>query len=85
MALEQKVFAFRRHTEDREAELLAWIAQLEAQRGSTNEDYRGFCQQLGVDGQQLAKALHTLEGRVGQAAGKQSVSNSVHEIKVEIS
>ena len=57
MALEQKVFAFGWQTEEREAELLAQIAQLEAQRGSTDEDYRAFCQQLGVDGQQLAKAL----------------------------
>ena len=68
----------------REAELLARIAQLEAQRGSANEDYHAFHQQLGVNGQQLAKALQKLEGRVEQAAGKQSVFDSVHEIKVEI-
>ena len=37
-----------------------------------------------MDGQQLAKALQTLEGRVDQAAGKQLVSGGVHEIKVEI-
>ena len=37
-----------------------------------------------MDGQQLAKALQTLEVRVDQAAGKQSISDSVHEIKVEI-
>ena len=55
VALEQKVFAFGRQTEEREAELLARIAQLEAQRGSADEDYRAFRQQLGVDGQQLAK------------------------------
>ena len=84
MALEQKVFAFGRQTEEREAELLARIAQLEAQRGSADEDYRAFRQQLGVDGQQLATALQTLEGKVDQAAGKQAVSNSMHEIKVEI-
>ena len=30
VALEQKVFAFGRQTEERETELLAWIAQLEA-------------------------------------------------------
>ena len=51
VALEQKVFAFGWQTEEREAELLARIAQLEVQRGSANEDYRAFCQQLGVDGQ----------------------------------
>ena len=73
MALEQKVYAFRRQTEEREAELLARIAQLEVQRGSADEDYRAFCQQLGVDGQQLATALQTLEGRLDQAAGRQSV------------
>ena len=84
MALEQKVFAFRRQIEEREVELLARIAQLEAQRGSADEDYRAFHQQLGVDGQQLAKALQTLEGRVDQAAGKQSRANSVHEIKAEM-
>ena len=56
---------------EREAELLTRIAQLEAQRGSVDEDYRAFRQQLGVDGQQLSKALRTLEGRVDQAAGKQ--------------
>ena len=50
VALEQKVFAFGRQTEEREAELLARIAQLEAQRGSVDEDYRAFRQQLGVDG-----------------------------------
>ena len=50
MALEWKVFAFGQQKEEREAELLARIAQLEAQRGSTNEDYRAFRQQLGVDG-----------------------------------
>ena len=50
VALEQKVFVFGRQTEEREAELLAQIAQLEAQRGSANEDYRAFCQQRGVDG-----------------------------------
>ena len=50
VALEQKVFAFGQQTEEREAELLAQIAQLEAQRGSTDEDYRAFCLQLGVDG-----------------------------------
>ena len=44
MALEQKVFAFGRQTEEREAELLARIAQLEAQRGSADEDYRAFHQ-----------------------------------------
>ena len=70
VALEQQVFAFGRQTEEREAELLARIAQLEAQRGSADEDYRAFRQQLGVDGQQLAKALQTLEGRVDQAVGK---------------
>ena len=64
VALEQKVFAFGRQAEERKAELLGWIVQLEAQRGSTNEDCHAFCQQLGVDGQQLAKALQTLEGRV---------------------
>ena len=84
VALEQKVFAFGQQTEEREEELLAWIAQLEAQRGSADEDYRAFRQQLGVDGQQLAKALQTLEGRVDQAAGKQSVLDSVHEMKAEI-
>ena len=84
MALEQKVFAFGRQTEEREVELLARIAQLEAQRGSVDEDYRAFHQQLGVDGQQLAKALQTLEGRVDQAAGKQAVLDSVHELKGEI-
>ena len=57
---------------------------MEAQRGSADEDYRAFCQQLGVDGQQLAKALQTLEGRVDQAAGRKSVSDSVHELKTEI-
>ena len=50
VALERQVFAFWRQTEEREAELLAWIAQLEAQRGSADEDYRAFRQQLGVDG-----------------------------------
>ena len=70
VALEQRVFAFGKQTEEREAELLARIAQLEVQRGSTNEDYCAFHQQLSVDGQQLAKALQTLEGRVDQAAGK---------------
>ena len=50
MALEQNVFEFGKQTEEREAELLAQIAQLEAQRGSANEDYRAFHQQLGVDG-----------------------------------
>ena len=84
MALEQKVYAFGWQTEEREVELLAQIAQLEAQRGSADEDYRAFCQQLGVDGQQLAKALQTLEGRVDHTAGKQSVSDSVHQIKAEI-
>ena len=84
MALEQQVFAFGQQTEEREAELLARIAQLEAQRGSADEDYRAFCQQLGADGQQLATALQTLEGRVDQAAGKESVLDSVHELKVEI-
>ena len=84
MALKQKVYAFGRQTEEREAELLAWIAQLEAQRGSADEDYRAFRQQLGMNGQQLVKALRTLEGRVDHAAGKQSVSDSVHEIKTEI-
>ena len=79
VALEQKVFAFERQTEEREAELLARIAQLEAQRGFVDEDYRAFHQQLGVDGQQLAKALQTLEGRVDQAAGKQVILDSVHE------
>ena len=34
VALERQVFAFGRQTEEREAELLARIAQLEAQRGS---------------------------------------------------
>ena len=43
VALEQKVYAFGRQTEEREAELLAWIAQLEAQRGSADEDYQAFC------------------------------------------
>ena len=43
-----------------------------------------FCQQLGVDGQQLANALQTLEGKVDQAARKQQVTDSVHEIKVKI-
>ena len=81
MALEQKVFAFGWQTEEREVELLARIAQLEAQRGCADEDYSVFRQQLGVDGQQLAKALQTLEGRMDQSAGKQSVSESVHEIK----
>ena len=38
-------------------ELLAQIAQLEKQRGSADEDYQVFCQQLSVDGQHLAKAL----------------------------
>ena len=42
MALEQKVFAFRRQTEEREMELLTQIAQLEAQRGSADEDYCAF-------------------------------------------
>ena len=70
--------------EEREAELLARIAQLEAQRGFADEDYRVFCQQLGVDGQQLAKALQMLEGRVDQAAGKEAVVDSVQDIKVEI-
>ena len=84
VALEQKVYAFGRQTEEREAELLARIAHLEAQRGTADEDYRAFRQQLGVDGQQLAKALQTLEGRVDQAAGRQSVSNSVQELKTEI-
>ena len=81
VALERQVFAFGRQTEEREAELLARIAQLEAQRGSADEDYRAFRQQLGVDGQQLAKALQTLEGRVDQAAGRQPISDSVHELK----
>ena len=84
VALEQKVFTFGQQTEEREAELLAQIAQLEAQRGSADEDYHVFCEQLGVDGQQLMKALQTLEGRVDQEAGKQFVFDSVHEIKVEI-
>ena len=84
VALEQKVCAFGRQTEEREAELLTWIAHLEAQRGSADEDYRAFCQQLGVDGQQLAKALQTLEGRVEQTAGKQAVYDNVHEMKAEI-
>ena len=65
-------------------ELLARIAQLEARRGSANEDYRAFCQQLGVDGQQLATALQTLEGRVDQAAGKQLMADSVHELRTEL-
>ena len=37
-----------------------------------------------MDGQQLAKSLQTLEGRVDQAAGNQLVFDSVHDIKVEI-
>ena len=82
--LEQKVYAFGWQTEEKEAELLARIAHLEAQRGSADEDYRAFRQQLGVDGQQLAKALQKLEGRVDQAAGRQSVSDSVQELKTEI-
>ena len=57
VAIEQKVYAFGWQTEEREAELLAQIAQLEAQRGSADEGYRAFRQQLGVDGQQLVKAL----------------------------
>ena len=57
---------------------------MEAQRGSADEDYRAFYQQLGVDGQQLAKALQTLEGRVDQAAGKQSVLDSMQNLKTEI-
>ena len=32
----------------------------------------------------MAKALQTLEGRVDQAAGKEAVADSVHDIKVEI-
>ena len=84
VALEKKVFAFGWQTEEREVELLTRIAQMEAQRGFANEYYRAFHQQLGMDSQQLAKALQTLEGRVDQAARKQSVSNSVDEIKVEI-
>ena len=64
MALGQQVFAFGKQTEEREVELLAQIAQLEAQRGFADKDYRAFCQQLGVDGQQLVKALQTLEGIV---------------------
>ena len=60
------------------------IAQLEAQRGSADEDYRAFRQQLGVDGQQLATALQTLEGRVDQAARRKSISDSMHELKTEI-
>ena len=71
VALEQKVLTFGKHTEEREVELLAWIAQLEAQRGSADEDYHAFHQQLGVNGQQLAKDLQTLEGRVDRTAGKQ--------------
>ena len=63
VALEQRVFAFGKQTEEREVELLARIAQLEAQRGSADEDYRAFRQQLGVDGQQLSKALQTVEGK----------------------
>ena len=84
VALEQQVFAFGQQTEERETELLARIAHLEAQRGSADEDYRAFRQQLGVDGQQLATALQTLEGRVDQAAGKQAIADSVQEMKVEI-
>ena len=84
VALERQVFAFGRQTEEREAELLARIAQLEVQRGSADEDYRAFRQQLGVDGQQLATALQTLEGRLDQAAGRKSVSDSVYELKTEI-
>ena len=57
VALEQQVFAFEKQTEEREAELLAQIAQLEAQRGFADEDYHAFRQQLGVDGQQLEQAL----------------------------
>ena len=37
-----------------------------------------------VDTPATAKALQILEGRVEQATRKQSVSDSVHEIKVEI-
>ena len=37
-----------------------------------------------MDVQQLPKVLQTLEGRADQAAGKQQLSDSVHEIKVEI-
>ena len=69
---------------ERQTKLLAQTAQLEAQRGSVDEDCRAFHQQLGIDGQQLVKALQTLEDRVDQAAGKQQVVDSVHEIKVEI-
>ena len=65
-------------------ELLARIAQLEVQRGFAKEDYRAFCQQLSFDGQQLAKALRILEGRVNQAAVKQQVVDTMHEIKLEI-
>ena len=37
-----------------------------------------------MDGQQLSKALRTLEGRVDEAAGKQLVADHVYEIKVEM-
>ena len=44
MALKQKVFTFMQQAEEREAELMAQIAQLEVQRGSADEDYRVFRQ-----------------------------------------
>ena len=42
VALEHNVFTFGQQTKDREAELLALIVQLEAQRGFVDKDYHAF-------------------------------------------
>ena len=64
--------------------MLAQIVTLKAQQGSAEEDFRVFRQQLGVDGQQLSKALLTLEGQVEHAVGKQQMMDELHQVRVEM-
>ena len=70
VALEERLFAFGKQTEEREEQLLSRIAQLEAQQGAAQVDYHAFRQQLGVDGQQLVGTLQRLQDKVDQAAGR---------------
>ena len=56
---------------------------METQHWATKDNYKTLCQQLGMEGMQLADGLQTMECKVDQIIRRQHVANELFEVKKE--